>query len=404
MSHFSRSCNCYLHFLQIQREHALSSQQEQRDDDMLDFLVDTSPAMPPASDTSEALSEGFRTIPSRNSKGQTVSRKTSTRSLSSAGRRNKKQRQLVPSPARRPTSYDADDESESSMSSLSSVASIRNTHPSPSSHLAFNDPFLCDVSMVPGSPSPPLPIAAGELLHLEESPQQQPERGVYPADLGSSRSSPIADALANLPRLDKTTAALVELYDLLDKGRAPLKMFDIVVAFIEKHNGRTFPQNRIIKRRDALLNDLRKLFPTPEAEAIPVALETGNEELAPEGYQRVPRHTVMVQRWPIVKVLQDYLLDLQLFGNKQNLVNVRDPFGKYISENPNTDRELLAGQWYSRTWDAKIADPEKEFLLVIELYLDKTGRNASLKSYCGEPVIMSTPLLNQACRQDASAW
>ena len=91
MSHFSRSRNCYLHFLQIQREHALSSQQEQHDDDMLDFLVDTSPAMPPASNTSEALSEGFRTVPSHNSKGQTVSRKTSTRSLSSAGRRNKKQ-------------------------------------------------------------------------------------------------------------------------------------------------------------------------------------------------------------------------------------------------------------------------------------------------------------------------
>ena len=135
-----------------------------------------------------------------------------------------------------------------------------------------------------------------------------------------------------------------------------------------------------------------------------MAMETGNEDLAPEGYQRVPRHTIMVQRWPIAKLLQDYLLDLQLFGNKLNLVNVQDPFGKYVPQNPDTDRELLAGQWYSRTWDAKIADPAKEFLLVLELYLDKTGRTASLKSYCGEPVIMSTPLLNQACRQNARAW
>jgi hypothetical protein len=51
---------------------------------------------------------------------------------------------------------------------------------------------------------------------------------------------------------------------------------------------------------------------------------------------------------------------------------------------------------YSRTWDAKIADPAREFLLVLELYLNKTGRTASLKSYCGKPVIISTPLLNQA--------
>jgi hypothetical protein len=73
-------------------------------------------------------------------------------------------------------------------------------------------------------------------------------------------------------------------------------------------------------------------------------------------------------------------------------VNVQNPFGKYVPPNPDTDRELLARQWYSRTWDAKIADPAREFLLVLELYLDKTGRTASLKSYYGEPVIMSTPL------------
>jgi hypothetical protein len=45
-------------------------------------------------------------------------------------------------------SYDADDESESSMSSLSLAASSCNTHLSLSYHLAFNDPFMCDISMV----------------------------------------------------------------------------------------------------------------------------------------------------------------------------------------------------------------------------------------------------------------
>ena len=224
MSHFSRSQNCYLHFLQIQREQARASQQEQRDDDLLDLFVDTSPAMPPPSDSSEVASEGFRTITTQNSKGQIVSRKTSTRSISSSRRRKKKQCRLAPSPARRRMSYDADDESESSMSSLSSAASPRNTHLSPSYHLAFTDPFMCDVSMVQaGLPSSPLPRTVGELLHPEESPQEQPEGGVYPVDLGSSHTSPIADALANLPRLDETTAALVELYDLLDKGGALIK-------------------------------------------------------------------------------------------------------------------------------------------------------------------------------------
>lgn len=176
-----------------------------------------------------------------------------------------------------------------------------------------------------------------------------------------------------------------------------MKMFDVLVTFIKKHNGSTFIQNRMLKHQNALLKDLWKLFPTPEAEVIPEAMETRNEDLAPEGYQCIPRHTIMVQRWPIAKILQDYLLDLQLFGNKLNLVNVQDPFGKYVPHNPDTNQELLARPWYSRTWDAKITNPAKEFLLVLELYLNKTGRTASLRLYCGKPVIMSTPLWNQAC-------
>ncbi len=216
MSHFSCSWQCYLHFLQIQRKQAWASQQDQCDNDLLDLFVDTSPAMPPPFDSSEISTIGFRTITTQNGKGQTVSRKTSARSICSAGRWNKKQHRLVPSPAHHCTSYDANDKSESSMSSLSSAASTCNTYITPSSHQAFNDPFMCDVSMVPGLPSSPLPIAVGKLLHPEESPWEQPEGGVYPVDLGSSCTSLIADALANLPWLDKTTAALVEeLYDLL---------------------------------------------------------------------------------------------------------------------------------------------------------------------------------------------
>jgi hypothetical protein len=109
-----------------------------------------------------------------------------------------------------------------------------------------------------------------------------------------------------------------------------------------------------------LLKELSKLFSTPEAEAILVAMETGNEDLAPEGYQSIPRHTIMVQRLPIAKILQDYLLDLQLFDKKLNLVNAQDPFRKYVPQNPDIDQELLTSQWYSRTWDTKITNPAKE--------------------------------------------
>jgi hypothetical protein len=42
----------------------------------------------------------------------------------------------------------------------------------------------------------------------------------------------------------------------------------------------------------ALLCTLNSLFPVPKAEGIPVAMETGNEELAPEGYQHLPQQTI----------------------------------------------------------------------------------------------------------------
>jgi hypothetical protein len=149
---------------------------------------------------------------------------------------------------------------------------------------------------------------------------------------------------------------------------------------------------------------LYQLFPVPKAESVPVSMEMGNEQLAPEGYERLPRHTVVAQRWPILSLLQEYLLDLHLFGDKRNLVYSHNPFEKYVSPNQGNDRELIAGCWYTRTHDARITDPSKQFLLVLELYLDKMGRTAGVGSYCGKPVILSSPLLNQSCRQLASAW
>jgi hypothetical protein len=202
-------------------------------------------------------------------------------------------------------------------------------------------------------------------------------QGAKPA-LGTSYNQPAQEAFANLPHLSPVLAALVELYDMLRNSDAPLWLFDKVVAFIEKHNGRTFCRHKTIPHWEALLKELHWSFSVPRAKGIPVAMETGNEALAPEGYECLPRHSVVVQRWPILSVLQEYFLDLRLFGNKHNLVNAHNPFGKYESPNEASDKELLAGRCYNRTYDTKISDPSKEFLLVLELYLDKTGRTAAL--------------------------
>jgi hypothetical protein len=171
------------------------------------------------------------------------------------------------------------------------------------------------------------------------------------------------------------------LYQILKKSSAPLWLFDKLISFHEK-NSRMLQKQKNIPSHKALLHTLNSLIPVPKAEGIPLAMETGNEELASEGYQCLPQHTIIVQRWLAYHpLLQEYLLDLDLFGNKQYLVNAHNPFAKYISTNDVNDRELIAGHWYSRTYDIGISDPSTESLLVLEIYLDKTGWTAGLGSY-----------------------
>jgi hypothetical protein len=52
----------------------------------------------------------------------------------------------------------------------------------------------------------------------------------------------------------------------------------------------------------------------------------------------------------------------------------------------------------------KIKDPTKEFLFVMDIYLDKTGKSAGITSSCSAPVIWTTPLLTSEVREQTYAW
>jgi hypothetical protein len=98
-------------------------------------------------------------------------------------------------------------------------------------------------------------------------------------------------------------------------------------------------------------------------------------------------------------MMQDYLLDPFLLGNKYNLVNGDNPWGKYISSDPTNDKEVLASYWYSKTYDKYIMDPNTQFLLCLEVYMDKTAKNAGLTSYAGEPFLLSVLHLKKSLRE-----
>jgi hypothetical protein len=80
------------------------------------------------------------------------------------------------------------------------------------------------------------------------------------------------------------------------------------------------------------------------------------------------------------------------------------PGGKYISSDPNNDKEVLASYWYSKTYNEYITDPDTQFLLCLEAYMDKTAKNAGLTSYAGEPFLLSALHLKKSLREHLSAW
>jgi hypothetical protein len=42
---------------------------------------------------------------------------------------------------------------------------------------------------------------------------------------------------------------------------------------------------------------------------------------------------------------------------------------------------MLASYWYSKTWDKNITNPNTQFVLCLEAYVDKTGKSARLFSF-----------------------
>jgi hypothetical protein len=120
-------------------------------------------------------------------------------------------------------------------------------------------------------------------------------------------------------------------------------------------------------------------------------------------YSRHSGNSVSVQTWDFEKMCQSYLLDPFLFGDPNNLVNSQNLFGKYVLVGPS-DKEVLASYWYSKTYDEYITDPETQFLLPLEIYLDKTGKTADMTSYCGETLIWASVLLRYAICQDNETW
>ena len=230
-----------------------------------------------------------------------------------------------------------------------------------------------------------------------------PSDGGLPA-LGTRHPMPLERSLCQLPVLDDEELALLELHRILSKRGRTRRCFDYVVEWLERQmSAGTFNDSGKLPRLQALMSGLTSKFPSPPYRMETVTLETGTENIEhPDDYERGKE--VQVPVWDFQEVLTHYLLDPTLFGNKDNLVNPDDPFSKFVIADPKQSKEYLASRHYSDTYDMLVDDPATDLPLPIEIYIDKTGKTSGITSACGEPMLISTPLLKKSVREQADAW
>jgi hypothetical protein len=207
-----------------------------------------------------------------------------------------------------------------------------------------------------------LPPPVAQLLPLPAGCAQASNTTV---PLGTAISLPVDDVLARMSPNTPVEDALLDLYLMLSEAGSPLDLFDKVVGFMEKHARHTFQKGVTLPRQETLIKQMQQQNNVPPPVPIPVVLENGTKGM-PQ-YHRRREDSVTVQAWPFEQMMQDYLLDPFLFGNKYNLVNDDNPWGKYISSDPTNDKEVLASYWYSKTYKKYITDPDTQFLLCLEV-------------------------------------
>jgi hypothetical protein len=215
--------------------------------------------------------------------------------------------------------------------------------------------------------------------------------------LGTAISLPVDDLLARMSPNTPTEDALLDLYLMLSKAASPLYLFNDIVGFMGKHPRHTFHKGVTLPCQETLIKQMQQKHNVPAPVPIPVVLENGTKG-RPE-YHRQRKESVTVQAWPFEQMMQDHLLDPFLSRNKDNLANGDNPWGKYVSSDLNNDKEVLASYWYSKTYDEYIMDPNTQFLLCLEVYVDKTAKNACLTSYAGEPFLLSALHLKKQVSQ-----
>ena len=185
----------------------------------------------------------------------------------------------------------------------------------------------------------------------------------------------------------------IDLLKVLHDANTPHFLYKQILDWGKRAAGLKYDFNPARTTRVAQLEYLEKWFGlgSYNAKQVPITLPSSLEMTQPE--------KINVTCFDFNSMLQSLLTDKKLFGNLGNLdVNQSNPFAKYNSRNKKISCSNGA-TWYKNAWEKICTDP-KDFLVPIIFACDETNMGR-----CGAcPLLFTTSLLNQKCRNKADAW
>ena len=245
---------------------------------------------------------------------------------------------------------------------------------------------------------PAVPAGPAANPEMEKTPQKS-----HP-DIGKEYDYP-ADHPSHAYLGPKTDLGMMRFYHLCDSAGTSRTFMDEALKIIGDAIDQEGFNPSMAKSRHAFVEQKKKEYKMKEPICVDVPLANVHGDPLtvenPNQIHRRKRDVASVIKFDFEGMVLDLLQDRGIFGNLDNLlVNPVNPFHPYVNKTGTLD-EIMDGCWYEDTMTEMLnagMDVDKEFLLPLVLYLDKTGVDNNQR-YGLEPVLVTFAFIRRHIRR-----
>ena len=220
-----------------------------------------------------------------------------------------------------------------------------------------------------------------------------------PAEVSEATPFDFQHFLASSPRMTKQDLSMMKILKECDDASTPKGFFDKIMALLKKETFKNGFDIAKAQTRGTFMSNLHSKFPSPKPRVVQVPLrdkKTGQPT----------NHCVGVMVFPFLDQLTDLLQDHDIFSDPANLcLNIQeaDFYAQFNPQEQDRFNESMGADWYRRTYQQFITDPNSEVLIPIILYADCTGTDA-YQRYSLEPWMFTLALFRRHVRERSSSW